>query len=505
VLDAALEPLLDRAATGPDAPARLLSLRVVDPACGSGRFLVAAARRIARRLIEHRRGSPGAALARASSCVRGIDADPIAVELARAALREIGGDGAGVACADALLDDAASGLAGRCDAVVGNPPFIDSERSTRAPARRARLRSRFGSARGNFDLSTLFVELGLRLARVGGRVALITPRRLLASDGGRALQAMALTQRPVAWLELAGGFDAGIETGVLVIERTDEPGPHSLAVARVCVDERGVPTPGGETTLGALRRMPAGYLDGAWRASSLPPDCLPATGVTLADVAEASDAATTDEAYRLAPLLRDRPPRRTDVRVVNTGLIDPGRVLWGARPLRYLKRDYARPVVPLDALRRTLPRQAMQAEATKVVVAGLASRLEAAVLPPGWLAGKSVVVLRPRPGVCPHALAAWLNAPATNDLYVALFGGRGFGKGSMAIGPRQVERLPLADAALLRRGGPLSRVARGVRPAARRGVHATRSAPEPAPSQGAPATHGFHVRSAGPSAGAEGS
>src|SRR5262245_14252858 len=54
LLDSALEPVLEHASRQGDPVAAVLGLRVCDPACGSGTFLVAAARRIGQRLAEVR-------------------------------------------------------------------------------------------------------------------------------------------------------------------------------------------------------------------------------------------------------------------------------------------------------------------------------------------------------------------------------------------------------------------------------------------------------------------
>lgn len=94
LLDAALDPVLDAAvARGEAAGAadrELLALTVCDPACGSGHFLVAAARRIARRLADVRGGTTepyrDALREVVAHCVHGVDLDPMAVELARMAL-----------------------------------------------------------------------------------------------------------------------------------------------------------------------------------------------------------------------------------------------------------------------------------------------------------------------------------------------------------------------------------------------------------------------------------
>lgn len=94
LLDTALEPVLDEAARSENPEQAILSLAVVDPACGSGHFLVAAANRIAKRLAAVRADDPEpaptdvrAALREVvGSCIRGVDANPMAVELCKLSL-----------------------------------------------------------------------------------------------------------------------------------------------------------------------------------------------------------------------------------------------------------------------------------------------------------------------------------------------------------------------------------------------------------------------------------
>lgn len=91
LLDLALAPVLDQAAE--KGAAAILALKVCDPACGAGHFLVAAARRIARRLAEVRSGGePGplevqqALREVVERCLYGVDLNPLAVELCRVSL-----------------------------------------------------------------------------------------------------------------------------------------------------------------------------------------------------------------------------------------------------------------------------------------------------------------------------------------------------------------------------------------------------------------------------------
>jgi hypothetical protein len=92
LLDSALDPVLEEAASKGEEV--ILDLKVVDPACGSGHFLVAAAHRIAKRLAAIRTGdeepSPEATRQAlrdvVSRCLYGVDVNPMAVEICKVSL-----------------------------------------------------------------------------------------------------------------------------------------------------------------------------------------------------------------------------------------------------------------------------------------------------------------------------------------------------------------------------------------------------------------------------------
>ncbi len=97
LLDSALDPLLDNAEKADDPERALLELTVCDPACGSGHFLVAAAKRIAARLATVRARVEGAEEPTpldeqaamhdvVDRCIYGVDLNPLAAELAKVSL-----------------------------------------------------------------------------------------------------------------------------------------------------------------------------------------------------------------------------------------------------------------------------------------------------------------------------------------------------------------------------------------------------------------------------------
>lgn len=141
---------------------------VVDPACGDGRWLLAAARE-----------RPGARLI-------GVDLDPSAVAAARETCRR-----AGVA-AEIVLGDGLS-LPLRADLVVGNPPWVRPQNLPRAV--REDLWARFSAASDKSDLYACFVERALQVAP---RIALVLP------DGWLHLASFAALRTRV----LAAGVEA---------------------------------------------------------------------------------------------------------------------------------------------------------------------------------------------------------------------------------------------------------------------------------------------------------
>lgn len=95
LLDNALEPVVaDTIARHPSNPIdALLGLSIMDPACGSGHFLLAAARRLAAHVARlQANGTPSAAEYRhalrqvVGRCVFGVDVNPMAVELCKVGL-----------------------------------------------------------------------------------------------------------------------------------------------------------------------------------------------------------------------------------------------------------------------------------------------------------------------------------------------------------------------------------------------------------------------------------
>jgi SAM-dependent methyltransferase len=403
VLDQVLEPVLAASAS----PA---GLRILDPACGDGRFLVAAAERIHARFGYVPAG-----------CLYGVDIDPDAVVAARAALGDFGEVG---------RQDALSGLrVSDFDVVVGNPPFLNQ--LARATNRGGR--SPWGG--GPYaDTAAVFLALALQAARPdGGQVGLVLPLSVLSTRDAAPIRAAALAEARLdsLWWATEPVFAADVLTCIATFERG-----RPQAVVRRYHGARMDPVPSLDGTDLATRPT-WGHL--VADMAGVPAVALDATR-TLADLATAT-ADFRDQYYGLVPFVADEvagPPLMT------SGLIDVGRSAWSERPARFARRTFAAPRVAVDALPPALQAWAAARLVPKVLVATQTPVIEAAVDPAGeWLPSVPVITVVPRTPDDLWRVAAVLTAPAVSAWAAATYLGAALAATAIKLSASQVLTLPL--------------------------------------------------------------
>ncbi|MFD5714587.1 BREX-2 system adenine-specific DNA-methyltransferase PglX [Streptomyces pharetrae] len=244
--------------------AGLTGFRLIDPACGTGTFLLDAYERLYHRWSEARpEMSPWQRAARALRSVHGCDIDPGAVSVTRFRLLLATMNSTGerrledvpdlplvVATGDSLLGGRATartGLAsgdpaddiaayatrhgllrpGSYHVVTTTPPYL----TVKDKALFAAYRNLYESCNGPYPLSVPFTELAFRLAMEGaGRVGLLTSNAFMKREFGRHL-----IERVLADVEISHVIDA---SGAYV------PGfgvPTSILIGRNRLPDRHVP------------------------------------------------------------------------------------------------------------------------------------------------------------------------------------------------------------------------------------------------------------------------
>ena len=209
LLDSALEPAMTDAVTrNPDRPvAALLELSIVDPACGSGHFLLAAARRLAARVARlQANGTPSAAEYRhalrqvVGHSIYGVDLNPMAVELCKVSLwMEAVEPGlpltfldSHIQCGNALLGTAPELMAGGVPDAAWDPIEGDDKKVASALKKKNK-----AAAAGQRGMSALWSES----SKVEGDDVL---RAVTELDAAPDADVASLTQKEMRWEHILG-------------------------------------------------------------------------------------------------------------------------------------------------------------------------------------------------------------------------------------------------------------------------------------------------------------
>ena len=178
------------------------------------------------------------------------------------------------------------------------------------------------------------------------------------------------------------------------------------------------------------------------------PDPRPASDGVLGDVAEAT-ADFRDQYYGLAGHVVDRADGALDQpRLVTSGLIDPGQLLWGERPCRFNKATFTHPRVQVAELEPPLQAWVERRLVPKVLVATQTKVLEAVVDAEGCLLPSVPVVTVTAPADLLWRVGAVLSSPVASLVAARRHLGTGRNATALRLSAADLLALPLpADGA----------------------------------------------------------
>ncbi len=232
----------------------LLQITILDPACGSGAFLNAALQFL---MAEHKLIDEMEAKVAGSAIVfqdvensilehnlYGVDINEESVEIAQLALwlrtakphRKLNSLNENIKCGNSLISDPA--IAGEkafnwqeqfpkvfekggFDVVIGNPPYIPTERITSAD--KSYYEEVFQSAYGRINVYPLFYERGLKLLKNNGLLGYITPYTLMKNQYYIEARRYILDNCTILCLADFSGFpvfeDATVDSIILILQK----------------------------------------------------------------------------------------------------------------------------------------------------------------------------------------------------------------------------------------------------------------------------------------------
>ena len=248
---------------------RLKSLRIVDPACGSGVFLVMAfdyikaeLTRVNDKISALKGGHVGDFFDPDSEILTnnlfGVDVNAESIEIAKLSLwvktarrgRPLYSLDANLKVGDSLIEDSnfaylAHGFSwatafpsvfaeGGFDIVLGNPPYVRMEL---LKPMKPYLEKRFEVVSDRADLYCYFFERGLKLLRLGGRLGYITSNTFFKTGSGGPLRKYLLRQATIEGIVDFGDLQIfeGVTTypAILTMKRVSAPKAHDVRFWRL--------------------------------------------------------------------------------------------------------------------------------------------------------------------------------------------------------------------------------------------------------------------------------
>jgi hypothetical protein len=483
-----------------ERPGALPPLRVLDPACGDGAFLVEVFRFLAAReegLQTNQDGTPlstvavdrrlriirehvfgvdidrhavAAAKRRLARLAIGIEADHATTSVQRRSIdrlaRRLTGN---IRCGDALLGpefflheggafkmkeggrtapfawshDFAHVLDhGGFDAIVANPPYVNIRLlgQSRGAAIKEYFCHRYQCARGAYDMYVLFLEKAFELLRGGGTCGMIVPNKIAALDYATSCRGMLLEQTTLMHItDVArlGLFPTASVYPYVLSWKKEVPSPDHMVAIHHPSSESELQTPKPAIEVHQSSFSPE---TGFRIHGELDVESRVPTQ-PLASRARLHSGTTGFVARQIAAELLESPVAGDEpcFEFIVTGNIDR----YSIRPgnVRYMKHSYLRPMLPMASAELSANKRRLFA-GPKIVVAGLTRRLEAAFDPGNRALGVQVFAAAD-PQDDPRYLLGLLNSNLLSYLFRIRFQAKCLANGYLAVNKSQLGQLPI--------------------------------------------------------------
>ncbi|HNQ67818.1 MAG TPA: N-6 DNA methylase [Bacteroidales bacterium] len=283
------------------------------------------------------------------------------------------------------------------DVVIGNPPFVDSETMTKNnKLYRQSLKDSYLFAKGNWDLFLLFIERGIDLLNIKGLFAFIIPNKLIAANYAEEAR---LNLNKLCLIEIRDYSrinvfkTADVYPITILLNKNKIYAENKTSFVKVNSDYK--PQTAIEVKL--FNRQDDAFWDKYFldlKSFKLIQKINKYNNLSHLDMYEISSSATVSEAYKIKEILQDEENLEHSFKFINTGTIDPFKSLWGNKPTQYIKGQYKFPKVKRIEIEKLSKNRLRQANASKIIVAGMSMSLEGYLDKEGeYIAGKSTTII----------------------------------------------------------------------------------------------------------------
>ncbi len=334
------------------------------------------------------------------------------------------------------------------DIVVFNPPYIDSESMTRNMLDvREYCKDKYKSAKGNWDLFIIFIELAMNISNKNGVYSFIVPNKLISMPYSKTMRDMLINnsiyairdyasvkvfkEAAVYPITLVGSktknekyVDLKVMSDIDVIESSNIVGKDIIKDSESW-DSYFVINDEFQMIMEKIIKHPK----------------------LIEYVNDVKGAATVNEAYLIREVVINHSERKEEYeyfKFINTGTIDPFISLWDINLTQYIKAKFDKPIIPKEFLKSKMPTRYTEANSKKIIIAGMSKYIEAVYDDGFTLAGKSTVIVLGKEKELKFLLGI-LNSKLIQIYYRIMYNSRRMAGGFFTITPDQIKNIPIPN------------------------------------------------------------
>jgi type I restriction-modification system DNA methylase subunit len=356
----------------------LQDIKVLDPACGSGAFLVYVFDYL---MTENKRVSSilGGGLFSNDLYIRsilknnifGVDLNEESVEITKLSLwlksaekgKKLTSLDKNIKCGNSLIDDPEIAgnkafdwdkefpeimKSGGFDVVVGNPPYVSAMdlKKVSSSEEHSFLKQHYVTAVGSVDLYIYFFEKGVLLLKNEGYLSFISPNRYLSASYGKTLREWFINNFTIVSLVDYSNTkvfsDASTYPVITFVKKTKPEEEYVVRTGKIDPDSKqAILSEFSSNKLSLLDDSILGFLlnDKIYITEKIF-----SKSVSLQDAGKINATSTAKEADEYSVLINDS----SGTKIVNTGTIDPYTDLWGMRRLVNKGNKYTSPYLEIN-------------------------------------------------------------------------------------------------------------------------------------------------------------
>lgn len=337
------------------------------------------------------------------------------------------------------------------DIVIGNPPYVDSEhmvKDNNLMKTREFCNKNFKSAKGNWDLFIVFVELGYKHLNKMGNVSFIIPNKIIASNYAKEIRRI-MAKKSLIEIRDYSNVNVFKEAAVYPITFISNNFESSFNYNVKMNKMKSKTEIEWENFVEYNEFKESTNWDNYFAKNNKANEIIKKINcnIKLDKIATVKGAATVSEAYIVKEKLinNDNLNMENYLKFVNTGTIDRYATTWESGKTQYIKQAYYSPVILKDDLKEILEKRYNESIQDKIIIGGMTKMLECYLDNGNCLAGKSTVIVYDCKLDLKYVIGI-LNSKLMTRFYQIYFNSLSLAGGFYRIGAPQIKELPIAIA-----------------------------------------------------------